>query len=438
MKTRHRINPQSGASSVGAIFVSMLVVVAFILVLVGPLGMTIDSTGIRRPSPSPDASLEGSIPPSPLTIATTQPVPTDSGPTSFADMFATYADGIVRIQNTTCSGSATGSGALIAPNLVITAAHVVEGHSNLKVVSTDQVVSGEVVGYAIEDDVALVRTSSPMAGHVLQVADQNAPVGTELAALGYPRSGPLSLAGPGVVSAYGLTVTYNLGDELVEVADLMRMTVPTNPGNSGGPLVDVSGRIVGLVSGTDRVTYIEDGGETDVDVPQGMNYAVTAETVSRLVDAWRITEATYAPSDCGLTPPDDEELVTALTDSEDTDLVVAMLFDYFDGVNTSDYERAYQQLSAERRAGETLEEFTAPLITSIVSDVVVLDVVRDGDSLVADVTFTSEQAETFGPDGLECAIWRLQYDLVPGGTHGWSIARTTQVGDYPKYQSCRL
>lgn len=79
---------------------------------------------------------------------------------------------------------------------------------------------------------------------------------------------------------------------------------------------------------------------------------------------------------------------------------------------------------------------TSSTSTSLVSDVVLLDVADEGDELRAVATFTSTQTSEFGPDGLACAYWTLEYRLVPGGDHGWTIARSGEVPGMPKFPAC--
>lgn len=359
----------------------------------------------------------------------------------FEAVYAEVSSGVVRLATTRCEseGGVTGSGALLAPDLVVTAAHVVSGHASVQLLLGDQSATGDVIGFAPESDLALVRASRPLTGHVFDVVDEPAGVGSEVAAIGYPLSGPLSMAGPGIVSAYGESTAYREWDDSrVEVSDLMRTTVPTNAGNSGGPIVDRDGDIVGLVSGTQRSQgEVDEQGDVVVDVVEGYKFAVTAQQVADLTERWRDDPERLEPRECEAPPdPAPLTLVTAQTEGPDTDDAVAVLFDYFDGINRSDYERAYRQLSSERRGRLTLERFIDEQETSYVTGVVVLGTRREGDNLRAVTTFTSYQEPQFGPDGLTCAFWVLDYEFVPEGEHGWSIAASAEVEGQPRFEPC--
>ncbi len=65
-----------------------------------------------------------------------------------------------------------------------------------------------------------------------------------------------------------------------------------------------------------------------------------------------------------------------------------------------------------------------------------LDVAEDADQVRAVVTFTSTQSSEFGPDGLDCAYWTLNYRLVSGGEHGWTIAASEELPGTPRSQPC--
>lgn len=166
----------------------------------------------------------------------------------------------------------------------MTAAHVVEGYSSLRIVLGEQVTSGEVIGFAPEDDVALVRTEVALDGHVFEISDDEAPVAQEVAAVGYPLDGPLSIAGPGIVSAYDVDISLEADDGSIRhIDDVMRMTVPINPGNSGGPVVDRSGAMVGLVSAAAAQTAEEVDGEIELTIVDGFKFAITEQQSTSFV-----------------------------------------------------------------------------------------------------------------------------------------------------------
>lgn len=434
---RDDVHRQDGGSTAAGVAIGVLLTLL--------VGVGADAMGLVNLLP-PEAEAVAPPPPSepephpdPVTTAAPPAPPSDTA--EFVDVYADVSSGVVRLENTRCSGElgGTGSGALLSPDLVVTAAHVVSGHSSVQLLLGDQSATGEVIGFDPTADLALVRASRPLTGHVFELSAEPAGIGSEVAAIGYPLSGPLSMAGPGFVSTYGEAASYQEWDgSVVDVSGLMRTTVPTNAGNSGGPLVDLTGAIVGLISGTrlSQGTVDQEGGVL-VDVVEGFKYAVPASRISDRADRWLDVPEPLAPRDCAApSEPAPLALVTAQTEGPDTDDVVAVLFDYFDGINRSDYERAYRQLAADRQETLSLDRFIAEQETSYISGVVVLETMRVGDELTAVVTFTTYQDPAYGPDGLDCAYWLLDYQFVAGGEHGWSIAGSSEVPGQPRFEGC--
>lgn len=431
MRTR-ATHDEDGSTSGGFLTGVLLSVLAVVLALY--LGaLTLGTEPATDAAPETDTPSSDSPAPSPPPSAG----PPGSDRADFAVVYANVSSGVVRIATTGCAdeGGGTGSGFLVEDDLVVTAAHVVGGYSSTQLTLGDQTASGTVVGYWPEQDLAIVRASRPLTGHVFEVTADLPPIGAEVVALGYPLSGPLSLAGPGIVSAYGEDVNYAWWDGSDQaVDDLMRNTLPTNPGNSGGPLVDASGTVVGLVSGGDfSFGEVDAEGNVRVSVVDGFKYAVTGTSIAERLDE----EASLEPRTCA--PPAEPaplDLVTAATEGPETDAALAVFFDYFDGITRGDYERAYRQLTPARQENLSIEQFRLEQSSSYVYSVVVLEAIKEGDTLLTLVTFQSYQDAEFGPNGLECALWVLNYTLVPGGEHGWQIASSEPQPDRPRAEPC--
>jgi S1-C subfamily serine protease len=152
----------------------------------------------------------------------------------------------VRVVGRACGRLQEGSGFVVAPDYVLTNAHVVAG------VRTPQVQEqnggdqpGTVVLYDPELDVALVRVArSP--GPVLHLLGTDAQRSARGAVVGYPGGGDLAgkaAAVRGTIEAVGRDI-YGNGTVTREVYELQSVI---RPGNSGGPFVLVDGEVAGLV-----------------------------------------------------------------------------------------------------------------------------------------------------------------------------------------------
>jgi S1-C subfamily serine protease len=383
----------------------------------------------------------------PAPSPTTEPLPTPSSSVStapdLAALFAQVKDGVVRIEVGTCYGGGTGSGALVGPDLVVTAAHVVDDAETVQLLVGGSTASGQVIGMQVDRDLALVRSARRFDGHVFDIATTTPDVGTEVVAVGYPLSGSLSLTGPGVVSAHSEEVVYGTEEDPTRVDGLMRTSLLTNRGNSGGPVLDRQGRIVGLVSGgasssgsLDPVT-----GEVLINDVNGIDFAVPAGEIAPQVERWRSDPEPVPATECAEDDAEEDveveaDLVTAVTDDAHTQEVLAVLRDYAQGINDSDYETAHAQLSPARQDLIPLPEFEEQQSSSTLRDVVVLAIEEEGNRLRVRSVFMSEQDAAHGPEGLTCAFWTLEWLLIPGGPNGWQIDGTANVPDQPPYQAC--
>jgi S1-C subfamily serine protease len=161
-------------------------------------------------------------------------VPSATLPLTREDIVAAVLRLVVEVK----TSRGQGSGFFVASDTVVTNAHVVGDEASLQVVRADGAVhAGRVVTVARDADLALVRVSVPADfGLVLRSASQVRP-GEDVLALGAPRG-------------FSQTVTRGIVSALRREGDLVfvQTDAAVNPGNSGGPLVDRDGRVVGVVT----------------------------------------------------------------------------------------------------------------------------------------------------------------------------------------------
>jgi S1-C subfamily serine protease len=178
------------------------------------------------------------------------------------------------------TGQGAGSGFVIAPDgFIITNHHVVEKASSVSIVFTDgRELSARVVGSDPATDLALLRVAEGGLIPVDIARSETLRVGQLVIAIGNPL-GFQSSVSTGVVSALGRNLRGQSG-RLIE--NIIQTDVALNPGNSGGPLVDSRGRVVGVNTAMIRMA-------------QGLCFAIPSSTmtwvVSELMTAGRVHRA---------------------------------------------------------------------------------------------------------------------------------------------------
>ena len=163
---------------------------------------------------------------------------------------------------------AAGSGVLLTPDgYVLTNHHVVRDANRVQLSLTDGTILGAVpVGSDPPNDLALVRANGSGLPYAALGDSSTLKVGQLVIAIGNPL-GFQSSVSTGVVSATGRAMR-SLDRRLIE--NVVQHTAPLNPGNSGGPLVDSRGRVVGINTAI-------------IAAAQGIGFSVPSNTASHVV-----------------------------------------------------------------------------------------------------------------------------------------------------------
>ncbi len=176
---------------------------------------------------------------------------------------------VVRIEGQGCGGISNGSGFVADNGVVITNAHVIAGVERPFIIDSSGRHRAEIIGFNPDLDVAVLRVDK-LAGPPLIVRGGLVEKGTPAAILGYPGGGEFTV-GPAVTvdafKAIGRNI-YNQGQTAREVYSI-KGTV--EPGNSGGPLIDKNGDVIGLIF-AESTTYDDVG------------YALTMDAVASELD----------------------------------------------------------------------------------------------------------------------------------------------------------
>jgi serine protease Do len=166
---------------------------------------------------------------------------------------------------------------------IVTNNHVVEGSDSIKVTFADGTVkSAKIVGTDIDSDLAVIKVDPANINLVpVQVADSTqVKVGQIAIAIGNQLGFLQSSMTVGVVSYLGRSLP--VGDTLQNgatytIPDVIQTDAPINHGNSGGVLVDINGRLIGVT------TAIESSSDTSGNI--GIGYVVPSVIVQKVVPA---------------------------------------------------------------------------------------------------------------------------------------------------------
>jgi len=153
---------------------------------------------------------------------------------------------VVRIIGRACEVGREGSGWVGAPGEVVTAAHVVEGEHDtvVEVAGNPPELPAQVIGLDTRNDIAILRVPGLTAPALPLAPDP--PANRAAAILGFPSDGPFVVR----AGRIGATVERDAPDANGR-GSVLRLLTPLRglviPGNSGGPMVDVRGRVVATV-----------------------------------------------------------------------------------------------------------------------------------------------------------------------------------------------
>ena len=241
----------------------------------------------------------------PLSQPTLAPQPQNSSPLSpnstvpqdgsLEKLYQQAIPGVVSIQVTTPQGDALGSGFVYdKQGHVITNFHVVDGATTTEVdFSSGFRARGTVVGVDKDSDIAVIKVDAPDTElHPLALGNSSdLQVGQTVIAIGNPfgLNGTMTV---GIVSALGRTESSQHsvdGGGFFSMADIIQTDAAVNPGNSGGPLLNTNGEVVGI----NRAIITNSSNASGQPTNSGIAFAVSVNIVKRVLPSL-ISTGSYA------------------------------------------------------------------------------------------------------------------------------------------------
>ncbi len=263
--------------------VGTLVLIAVIMSTIGGglVGGVAGYRLARLDQPTPQAIVQpttGSGTPRPTSISS--PINTNAEP--IVETVKRVSPAVVTVLNTLSGrpaggNQATGSGVIINPDgYIVTNNHVVEGAFKLQVIFYDgTVVDATLVGTDELADLAVIKVEATMPGVIaLGDSDQLQP-GQTVIAIGSPLGTFKNSVTTGVISALNRSIAETRMEGLIQT------DAAINHGNSGGPLINLNGEVVGI----NTLVIRGDSPSGDpTDIAQGLGFAVPSNTIKMVTD----------------------------------------------------------------------------------------------------------------------------------------------------------
>ena len=307
---------------------------------------------------------------------------------SVADIYNTYSNSVVCIQVSTSNGTGAGTGFVITEDgYIVTCYHVIDGATDIAVTFPDSTsYAATLVGGDADNDVAVLKIDASGLTPVVLGDSAQLEVGDTVTAIGNALGTLANTTTTGVVSALDRAITMSDGS----VINVLQTDCTINSGNSGGPLFNQYGEVIGIVN----AKYSSSGYSSGTATIEGIGFAIPYADVSgKIADLMQYGYITGKPS-LGITV----STVSAL-DAQRYNMVVGA---YVNSVNSGSCAE-----TAGLKQGDIITAVNGEEITNYeelvnaknkmsAGDQMTLDVWRDGETTTLTVTLDEAKPATSG------------------------------------------
>lgn len=256
---------------------------------------------------------------------------------SYGEIYAKCLPSTVSISVVTADGVATGTGIVMTEDgYILTCNHVIaDGVTCTVTTSDDQVYDASLVGGDAQTDLAILKIDAQGLTPAEFGDSDELTVGDEALAIGDPLGTELrGTLTNGIISAINRNVTVNSYS-----MTLLQTTAALNSGNSGGPLINIYGQVVGVNNMKMNSTSV---------TVEGLGFAVPTSVVRQIVPLLS-TEGKVSRPVLGITCYSIDDETAALNDAPVTGLLVASVNElsdaYAQGLQVGDYITAVNGIS---------------------------------------------------------------------------------------------
>jgi S1-C subfamily serine protease len=185
---------------------------------------------------------------------------------------------------------------------VVTNNHVIEGCASVQIKpSNGPPLPARILARDTTNDLALLKADQPT--DKFATVRTGVRLGEAVAAFGFPLNSVLASSGNFTLG--NVTALAGIGDD----SRFLQISTPVQPGNSGGPLLDENGSVVGVVTSKLNAlkTVVAIG-----DVPQNVNFAIKAGALATFLESTRV-EVPAASNASRLSPPDLADVASSIS-----------------------------------------------------------------------------------------------------------------------------